>query len=152
MPDNTAAASGTYDAATGRYTLTWTSTIVGGPFDKFAGQWHLEGTFRAAGAATAAPAAAPAVATPSASGSSTPAAAAAAPGVAPAAGSAVDPAASATTVAPTEVAASPASATQVTDNGFQVPAWLVVLVALLGAAGVVVLLVVERAPDIEVVE
>lgn len=38
-------ATGTYDAATGRFTLDWTSLIVGGPFNRFIGRWHLEGTF-----------------------------------------------------------------------------------------------------------
>ena len=49
-PGNTTAPTGTYNAATGRYSLTWTSQIVGGPFDKFTGLWHLEGTFVPAGA------------------------------------------------------------------------------------------------------
>lgn len=39
------AATGTYDPDTGAFTLEWTSTIVGGAFDKFTGVWHLEGTF-----------------------------------------------------------------------------------------------------------
>lgn len=38
-------ATGTYDAATGAYTLDWTSTVVGGPFNGFTGVWHLAGTF-----------------------------------------------------------------------------------------------------------
>lgn len=37
--------SGTYDAASKRFVLTWKSLIVGGPFDSFIGSWHLEGTF-----------------------------------------------------------------------------------------------------------
>jgi hypothetical protein len=37
--------TGTYDAATGHYVLTWTSVIVGPPFAGFIGEWHLEGTF-----------------------------------------------------------------------------------------------------------
>jgi hypothetical protein len=37
--------TGTYNAATGHYLLTWTSVIVGGPFGGFLGEWHLEGTF-----------------------------------------------------------------------------------------------------------
>ena len=44
---NTTAPSGTYDPATGKYTLEWTSQISGGPFDNFTGVWHLEGTFQA---------------------------------------------------------------------------------------------------------
>lgn len=38
-------ATGTYDSATRRYTLQWTSLIVGGPFNGFTGSWHLEGVF-----------------------------------------------------------------------------------------------------------
>lgn len=37
--------TGTYDAATGAYSLEWTSLIKGGPFDGFTGIWHVEGTF-----------------------------------------------------------------------------------------------------------
>jgi hypothetical protein len=44
-PGLTAAPAGTLDGSTGAYTLEWTSQIVGGPFDKFTGLWHLEGTF-----------------------------------------------------------------------------------------------------------
>lgn len=39
------AATGAYDAKTGRFTLEWTSLIEGGPFNRFIGRWHLEGTF-----------------------------------------------------------------------------------------------------------
>jgi hypothetical protein len=44
-PGATTALSGTYDAATGAFTLSWRSQIVGGPFDGFSGVWHLAGTF-----------------------------------------------------------------------------------------------------------
>lgn len=44
-PGNTAAPSGTYNAATGAFTLVWASQIQGGPFNNFTGIWHLEGTF-----------------------------------------------------------------------------------------------------------
>jgi hypothetical protein len=44
-PGNTRTASGTYNPATHAFTLNWTSQVVGGPFDKFTGQWHLQGTF-----------------------------------------------------------------------------------------------------------
>lgn len=36
---------GTYDEDSGRFELSWSSTIKGGPFDRFSGHWHLEGTF-----------------------------------------------------------------------------------------------------------
>ncbi|RNL79847.1 hypothetical protein [Nocardioides marmorisolisilvae] len=44
-PGNTAVGTGTYDASTGAFSLTWSSQIVGGPFDKFTGSWHFEGRF-----------------------------------------------------------------------------------------------------------
>ena len=44
-PGSTQPVSGTYDAATGHFVLQWKSLIVGGPFDRFTGSWHLEGTF-----------------------------------------------------------------------------------------------------------
>ena len=45
LPHGTTAVTGTYDAATGHYTLEWKSVIIGGPFNGFLGSWHLEGTF-----------------------------------------------------------------------------------------------------------
>lgn len=39
------AATGTYNAKTKHFVLTWTSKISGGPFNGFSGYWHLEGTF-----------------------------------------------------------------------------------------------------------
>ncbi|MGB2757753.1 MAG: hypothetical protein WBD02_08840 [Acidimicrobiia bacterium] len=44
-PGNTKDLTGTYDSATGAYTLQWSSEIVGGPFNGFTGIWHLVGTF-----------------------------------------------------------------------------------------------------------
>jgi hypothetical protein len=45
-PDGTgAAATGTYNAKSKRFVVTWTSKISGGPFNGFSGFWHLEGTF-----------------------------------------------------------------------------------------------------------
>lgn len=44
-------ATGTYDPKTHHFTLDWTSLIVGGPFNRFTGQWHLEGTFQPSAAA-----------------------------------------------------------------------------------------------------
>jgi hypothetical protein len=45
MPGNTTAPTGTYDPDTKSYKLSWSSQIVGGPFNNFTGVWHLEGTF-----------------------------------------------------------------------------------------------------------
>jgi hypothetical protein len=47
-PGITAAPKGTFDATTNAYAVTWTSQIVGGPFNNFTGVWHLEGTYVAA--------------------------------------------------------------------------------------------------------
>jgi len=44
-PGQTRAVSGSYDAATRAFVLTWTSAVVGGPFNGFTGYWHLAGTF-----------------------------------------------------------------------------------------------------------
>jgi hypothetical protein len=44
-PTGTTPVSGTFDAVTGQYTLTWDSLIVGGQFNNFVGAWHLAGTF-----------------------------------------------------------------------------------------------------------
>jgi hypothetical protein len=48
-------ATGTYDSATRKFTLQWTSLIVGGPFNGFTGVWHLEGVFEPDSAAPASP-------------------------------------------------------------------------------------------------
>lgn len=47
-PGSTKDLSGTYDTATGAFTMEWSSQIVGGAFDGFTGVWHLEGTFEKA--------------------------------------------------------------------------------------------------------
>jgi hypothetical protein len=44
-PGRTTELRGTFDAASRRYVLEWQSLIVGGPFNGFAGRWHLEGEF-----------------------------------------------------------------------------------------------------------
>jgi hypothetical protein len=45
-PGLTEPVTGTYDPTTGAYVLEWASTIVGGPFNRFTGFWHLAGTFQ----------------------------------------------------------------------------------------------------------
>ena len=50
-PGLTAGPTGTFDPSTNKFSLEWTSTIVGGPFDKFTGKWHFEGTYEPAAAA-----------------------------------------------------------------------------------------------------
>jgi hypothetical protein len=37
--------TGTYNAKTHHYVLTWSALIKGGPFNGFTGSWHLQGTF-----------------------------------------------------------------------------------------------------------
>lgn len=51
-PGSSTPVSGTYDATTGAFTLTWISQVVGGPFDKFSCDWHLAGRFVPASAST----------------------------------------------------------------------------------------------------
>jgi hypothetical protein len=47
-PGLTAPLSGTYNAKTHAFVITWTSQVVGGPFNGFTGLWHLTGTFSSA--------------------------------------------------------------------------------------------------------
>jgi hypothetical protein len=141
-PGNTTPVTGTFDAATGAYTLTWASQIVGGPFNNFTGVWHLEGRF-----------------TPAASGGGVPAGSASG-----GAGSVVTtPAQPDATTTSTALASTPAAgdAPQVTvldgdealalasvqDDGYQAPTWLVLLLALLGIGGVVALLLLPRRSE-----
>jgi hypothetical protein len=53
-PGITHTATGSYDASTGAMTLSWASQVVGGPFDKFTGSWHLAGRFVPASASSSA--------------------------------------------------------------------------------------------------
>ena len=46
-PGLTQPVSGTYNAKTHAFVLTWASSVVGGPFNGFTGYWHLQGTFKA---------------------------------------------------------------------------------------------------------
>jgi len=47
-PGLTQSLSGTYNAKTRAFVLTWASQVVGGPFNGFTGYWHLQGTFKPA--------------------------------------------------------------------------------------------------------
>jgi hypothetical protein len=44
-PGLTLPVSGSYNPKTKAFVLTWTSQVVGGPFNGFTGDWHLAGTF-----------------------------------------------------------------------------------------------------------
>jgi hypothetical protein len=44
-PGLTTPVSGTYNAKTGAFVITWSSQIQGGAFDGFGGYWHLQGHF-----------------------------------------------------------------------------------------------------------
>jgi hypothetical protein len=44
-PGLTTPLTGTYNAKTHAFLITWTSQVVGGPFNGFTGFWHLAGTF-----------------------------------------------------------------------------------------------------------
>ena len=44
-PGLTAPLSGTYNSKTRAFVITWTSQVVGGPFNGFTGLWHLAGTY-----------------------------------------------------------------------------------------------------------
>jgi hypothetical protein len=145
LPGNTSAPTGTYDAGTGAFTIEWTSQIEGGPFDKFTGLWHLEGTFTSASGGGGAP---PPTAGGGGAAPTTPAATT--PGAAPTTGATVpgaagDPPSGSGTVAdPIDSgdSASPAAETStrrvaadVGDDGWAPPAWLVVVIAVLGLVG-----------------
>jgi len=47
-PGLTSPVSGTYNAKTHAFVITWASEVVGGPFNGFTGYWHLQGHFVAA--------------------------------------------------------------------------------------------------------
>ena len=152
-PGNSSRLAGTFDAATGAFTLTWRSQIEGGPFDNFTGVWHLEGTFDPAGdeptAATTAPTA---ETTPGAAGGS---------GSVPVGHEGGATAITAGPVASDEVGAAPeagdsAVATETlstevstSSEGWQPARWLVLLIATAGLAGAVGLVWLSRTePDV----
>jgi hypothetical protein len=143
-PGLTSPVSGSYNAATHAYSLTWTSQIVGGPFNNFTGLWHLEGTFVPAGSGSAAPSG-----TTATTKAATAAAAASdgGTGTTVAAGEVASPAAPATPAAPTK--SQNAASVRVDDDGFEAPVWLVVGLAAIGIAGVISLLVLGRRPHLE---
>lgn len=159
-PGNTRPATGTYDATTGAFTLNWTSQVVGGPFDKFTGQWHLQGVFHPAGHGHSP------VPTRSAGHSSTPTVGATVPTVptvpsgagvsAPVVPGATVPSvsgSSSATVAPTAPSAGAANASPVslststsTRTTWHVAGWLLAVLIAVAVLGFVALWRVNRAP------
>jgi hypothetical protein len=150
LPGNTRAATGSYDAATGAFTLSWTSQVVGGPFDKFTGQWHLAGRFVASGGGRSTTAATE-PATGSAGGAST--ASRSAQGQTSMGGSARNgaPLAASTVSAPAgaDGAAQPAqqlaaSTTTVTRDRWRVSWWVIALTAAIAVAGLATVVWLNR--------
>lgn len=167
-PGNTTPVTGTYDSATGAYVLQWSSQVVGGPFNGFSAFWNLTGRFvPAAGQSLPTPGssssgspgagASPGVAAARASGTSVGVA-----GTTPGAGTAAPPttadsgSANVTTTTVAKIGAASAAARDtrvvlsshtVVDGGgrFNVPTWLVILVTLFAVAGLVGVLLSERA-------
>jgi hypothetical protein len=118
-PGLTAGPTGTYDPSSGAFTLDWTSTIVGGPFNNFTGKWHFEGTFKSASASSTTPGSASSGAT--ASGT-------------PAGSSAASPSSSASSSSGTQ-ASSTASSGSVANTGPTFPAWPGAVLFALGMGG-----------------
>lgn len=138
-PGNTTAVTGSYDAASGAYTLTWTSQIVGGPFNNFTGLWHLEGTFVPSGSSAPASGGGAAASPPAPAVADGAATATAESGVgAPAPAPTAAPGAGGESAAPES-----APGVSVEDEGFEAPVWLVLGLAALGILGVIWLLILD---------
>lgn len=161
-PGDTTPVTGTYDPATGSYTLQWTSQVVGGPFNGFSGLWHLTGRFVPAGSASSSSSATPAGAGAASSGAATPASKSSSAAAAANQASAARSASAAAAAAARNAASAPASPNAssgasaspgqnatggagngtalvtrvVTKSGLGIPTWAVALVI---AAGVVAL-------------
>ncbi|HEX3794812.1 MAG TPA: hypothetical protein VHV57_09970 [Acidimicrobiales bacterium] len=138
-PGNTQPVTGTYNAATGAYTLQWSSQIVGGPFNGFSAFWNLTGRFIPAAAAPA-QSSAPVTGPVTAAGSAASSAQAAAPGSPTTTPS---PTATTTTVAPSGSATPNSTSHLVLSSrtttsgvsGWNSPHWLIVLIIVLGLLG-----------------
>ena len=149
-PGITSPATGTYDAKTGAMTLSWTSSIVGGPFDKFTGSWHLVGKFvppsgtatgtksggKSGGAATVPSAEPSSSAAASSSASAAPGGGGNNPTSAPS---------SAVSAAPVSVASQAAVTSVVTKHTWHVSWWLIVLAIVIAIAGFGALGAIRRA-------
>jgi len=164
LPGASSLVTGTFDAATGAFSLQWTSEIVGGPFNNFTGLWHLVGQFRPATPSTPAtttpPLAAP-VTVPTAAAATTttlPVASASSgsSSAVPASGAGTSPAASSPssgTGGPSSLGggasnpggkASLALTTIDTSRHWNPPGWLEATLVLIVLVGMVLLLLVEQ--------
>jgi hypothetical protein len=122
---------GTLDAATGHFVLEWASTVVGGPFNKFTGSWHLEGTYRSSAAAPAASSAGPGAATAVAGRTQNATATTLASGAAASSVSDTGAAAASTGAQPGGGGAQQTIGA-VDAKGWRPPAWLIIVTALTG--------------------
>jgi hypothetical protein len=154
-PGITRTPTGTYDASTGAMTLSWTSQVVGGPFDKFTGSWHLVGRFVPASGSSAGASGSSSHAGGTAVAPTTSASSVASPGVtgSPTANGkgGRSPAAAAAPVSATS-GSSPAAAalatSVVTKHTWSVSWWLVALLLIVAVAGFGGLAALPRArPD-----
>jgi hypothetical protein len=170
-PGNTTPVTGVYNPSTGAYTLQWSSQVVGGPFNGFSAFWNLTGIFiPAAGASPSAASGAPASGSAGSGVTSSPGTAARAPAAGHAGGTSSSSAAPAFSAAGTGAAAASAKTTTTTTpaashapgatareaavesshtsvsgaDGWNAPAWLVVIVAVAALMGLVGVLWSER--------
>ena len=153
-PGNTTPVTGTYNAATGAYTLQWSSQVVGGPFNNFSAFWSLTGTFTPSGSSSA-----PSTAGSTSGASSSAAGAASAAVTSPSSGAVSTKSSSAsgsktTTIAPSTSPSkvtnksSPSKTTtktrivlssrtiSSTSGGWNTPDWLIAVLAVLVALGI----------------
>ena len=141
-PGFTSGPTGTYNSSTGSFTLTWTSQIVGGPFNNFTGQWHLVGTFEPGPGTTSPPPTStspPPTSTSSPTSGTTGTGSSGGTGVASpgtSSGSAAGAPASSTPLAATDSPGASAAATGGTlpFTGMPIPLWLPLPLLGLGAA------------------
>ncbi len=147
-PGDTTPLTGTYDPATGSYTMQWTSQIVGGPFNGFSGLWVLTGRFVAAGEATASSAASSGTRTGSVSGAAGSTATSAPSSSGQTAGTSSTPTTPAATATPSASASSPGAHVLAvrtsTRSGLDPPRWLVGLVAALAVLALVTFVYSDR--------
>lgn len=154
FPGNTTRVTGTYDPATGAFTLRWTSQVVGGPFNGFAGLWNMTGRFAASGesspgaggrassgsTATSSGGKASNGATPTATNSSSPTGGSSGAGGAQAAAGSVGSG----TSSPGSQGDILATRSSIARGGWQAPRWLVVLVAAAGVSALFATFLFDR--------